>query len=109
MLRMPRFCKSKRESTNMTIEDAFLLIEEKILQNVDARGGKATWTEVMEPLGLLGPCEPYDAMKGYASGFFVERLKDRGNIQVHQVAPRHRKILVTRKHPDWDSSSIRKI
>ena len=76
------------------IEEHLLKIEEIIVTEVNNRGGRAPWTEVMKPLGLLGPCEPNGGQKGYASGFFVERIKEKGKIQIHQSALREKNILL---------------
>ena len=84
------------------IEEHFLKIEEFILAEVNSRGGRAHWSEVMTPLGLLGPCEPNGGQKGYASGFFVERIKEKGKIQIHQSAPRGKKFLVTESHSSFN-------
>jgi len=91
------------------MEKYLLKIEDIILAEIDAHGGRSLWSDVMRPLGLLGPCEPNGKQKGYASGFFVERLKERGKIQTHQTAPRQRKYLVTEKHSSFNESGIRKI
>jgi hypothetical protein len=91
------------------IEDYLLKIEEIIVAEVNNRGGRAPWSEVMKPLGLLGSCEPNGGQKGYASGFFVERIKEKGKIQIHQSAPRGKKYLVTEIHRDFNESGIRKI
>lgn len=84
-----------------TMEELFLPIEEMIITEVNRRGGLALWNEVMTQLELNGPCGVNGSHRGYASGFFVERLKTRGEIKVHQVAPRAPKYLVTRIHPGF--------
>jgi hypothetical protein len=91
------------------IQEHLLKIEEIIVAEVNHHGGRAPWSEVMKPLGLLGPCEPNGGQKGYASGFFVERIKEKGKIQIHQSAPRAKKYLVTEMHPSFHETGIRKI
>jgi len=90
------------------MEQAFAVIESKIVEAVNAKGGRSLWAEIMRPLGLYGPCGPNNTHMGYASGFFVERLKEQGQIQVHQSAAGAIKYLVTKIHPDFRNNSIRR-
>jgi len=66
------------------MKQVFAIIESKIVEAVNAQGGRSLWAEIMRSLELHGPCGPKDSEKGYAGGFFVERLKDQGQIQVRE-------------------------
>jgi hypothetical protein len=39
----------------------------------------------------------------------MERIKEKGKIQIHQSAPKGKKYLVTEIHRDFNESGIRKI